>query len=84
MGDRNVVLVGSMYIGGTKLVGNVTETEIKYDDKEYTNDQVYLKIPSSQEATFTATFDATCLIRRLCPNNWLKLHGYPMRRRRKR
>lgn len=84
MGNKNIVLVGTMYIGGTKLVGDAAETEIKYDDNEFANDQVYFKIPSSQEATFTAAFDAKYLIQRLCPNNWLKMHGYPMRRRRKK
>ena len=85
MGDKNFELgSGTLCIGDKILVGRVTTTETKYDDKKFTNDQIYIKIPSSQEATFTARTDYRHVLRLFVPNNWLKMHGYPMRRRRKR
>jgi hypothetical protein len=83
MGDRNIDFgTGTLFIGETKLIGNTTTLEFTYDDKEFVNDQVYLKIPLSQEATLTAEVNFTSVLRKFCPNNWLKMHGYPMRRRR--
>ena len=84
MGDKNIVFgSGTLFVNGFSL-GEFKCEECEFNEGKFADDEVYVKIPSSQEATFTATFDATYLIRRLCPNNWLKMHGYPMRRRRKR
>lgn len=82
MGDKLLDLEsGILYFGDVRF-GEFKCDECEFNERKFADDEVYLKIPSSKEATFTATFDATYLIRRLCPNNWLKMHGYPMRRRR--
>ena len=73
---------GTLFINGIELVGNVTASDIIGEDGIFVKDQPFIDFPLSQEVTFTATCDTTRLLQVACPNNWLKLHGYPMRRRR--
>jgi len=69
-----------------ELVGEISDVDIATDCKD--KDETSLVFQSPQEMTFTATmlinknmiwmlFGGTKDI----PNNWLKMHGFPMRRK---
>ena len=75
--------------GEYKPLGRITEvSEMVVGDEDFEQEMLEFQYP--EEMTFTATTIINRNLIRLLigkkediPNNWLKMHGYPMRRRRK-
>jgi hypothetical protein len=84
MGNENIKLgSGRLFIRSVELceVG-----DFKIESRSFADDEEYVKIPlipDIQEATFsgTCTIDMALLLRVTKSNNWLRMHGYPMRRK---
>jgi hypothetical protein len=82
MGDQNIKLgSGALYIGDEPFCEVNEVEEFEPDDIDYVKFMIgIVKHP----ATFTGTctlFNMTTYLRAIMPNNWLRLHGYPMRRK---
>ena len=73
--------------GEYKPLGRITEVpEIVVEDEDFEQEMLEFQYP--EEMTFTATTIVNRNVIRLLfgdkkdiPNNWLKMHGYPMRRK---
>lgn len=84
MGDQNIKLgSGKLFIRSVDLceVG-----DFKIESGAFADSKEYVKIPhilDNHEATFSAncTVNYILLLRITKSNNWLRLHGYPMRRK---
>lgn len=83
---------GNLYFsagGELKPLGRIVEVpEIVVGDEDFEQEMLEFQYP--EEMTFTATTIVNRNVIRLLfgkkediPNNWLKMHGYPMRRKRK-
>lgn len=81
MGDKILDLgPGTLYFGNVEI-GEVISGEYVDESEEHIR-AVFKTCFDEEGLTFSATVDFTSVLRILLPNNWLKMHGYPMRRRR--
>ena len=83
MGDKNIEL-GS----GTLFIGSIPLCDVKGVDMEMNLDEFYdddesIKLYIDNDLTFTAscTLNKDLFLHCVMTNNWLRLHGYPMRRK---
>ena len=84
---------GSLYFsagGEYKPLGRISEvSEMVVGDEDFEQEMLEFQYP--EEMTFTATTILSLNLMLLLlgrkesiPNNWLKMHGYPMRRKQRR
>lgn len=87
MGDKNIDFGGgTLYIEGVKLCNVEEVEEFESEANSFADDIDYLKLmvgyarnPMTFSATCTVSYDL--FLRVTKSNNWLRMHGYPIRRK---
>ena len=83
MGERLNTFNAVLMFDGFQLQGRISDLSKSYEPEK---EQVLRVVPDGYETTMTMATDMTYkdwrkLMRYILPNNWLKMHGRPKRRR---